>query len=103
MSSTTVRARIWLEVVVAKGLLHPQRNPFVIGEHRGQLILVASGPMRPRCRRRFGGGLVARDHHQEQERHDLVITEAVTVDLGLDECRGQIVGGLLRRCATMSA
>src|ERR1700730_2441513 len=67
--------------VVAQRLLDPQRYLGVVVEDRRQLVGVPGTPIR--CvGKQLRGGLVACDHHQEQERHDLFVGEAVAVDLG---------------------
>ncbi len=76
--------------VVAQALLHPQRDPRRVGVHPGELVGVAVGPIQ-RGAQQFGGGLVAGDHHQEQEREDLLVGEPVAADLGLQQRRGQVV------------
>ena len=80
--------------VVAQRLLDPQRNPLEVVVDRGQLIGVLVTPER-RVGKQFGGGLVAGDHHQEQEAEDLFVGEPVAVDLGLQQRRRQVVGELL--------
>lgn len=80
--------------VVAQGLLYPRHDQLVVVEHRSQLVGILVAPI---CGvgKKFGGRLVSGDHHQEQEGHDLVIGEPVTVDLGIHQCRRQVVGAVL--------
>lgn len=70
--------------VVAQCLLDPQRDPGAVGEQRRQLVAVAVAPV-DGAAEQLGGGLVARDHHQEQERQDFLVAEPVTVDLGFQQ------------------
>ena len=68
--------------VVAQRLLHPQRNPVVVSMHTGQLIGVSRAP-KSRIAKQFRRGLITRDHHQKQKRHDFIVAEPVAVDLSL--------------------
>ena len=45
-----------------------------------------------RVGKQFGGRLVAGDHHEEQEAEHFFVGQTVTVDLGLQERRGEVVG-----------
>ena len=80
--------------VIAQRFLDPQRNPGQVGVDRGQLIGVLVAPKRG-IGKKFGGRLVAGDHHQEHEPEDFLVGEPVAVDLGFQQCRGQVVGWLL--------
>ena len=70
--------------VVAQCLLHPQGHALAVAVYRSELVGVAVTP--ERCvGKEFGSRLVARDHHQEHEAQNLIIGEAVTVDLGFQQ------------------
>ena len=82
--------------VEAQRLLDPRVD------HRGRRARVRSktccelvgvpGQVEERVAEQLGGGLVAGDDHQEQERDDLLVGEPVAVDLGLEQRAGEVVG-----------
>ncbi|CAG7348502.1 hypothetical protein PICSAR64_04377 [Mycobacterium avium subsp. paratuberculosis] len=80
--------------VVAQRLLDPQRHPGQVVVDGRQLVGVLVAPKRG-IGKQFGGGLVTGDHHQEHEPEHLVVGEPIAVDLGLQQRRRQVPGGLL--------
>ena len=64
-------------------LLHPGIDRDVARPHRVALAGVGLCPV---------GGVAGHDH-QEQEGHDVVVVEAIAVDLGHEQRRGEVVGG----------
>ena len=79
--------------VVAKRLLNPMLDVCAVAERLGPLLRVPPGPV-PGVAQQLRGGLVAGHDHQEQEGDDLVVAEAVAVDLGVHQRRGHVVGRL---------
>ena len=69
------------------------RDEVGIGERGRFFIGIAVGPV-PGVSEQFGRGFVAGHDHEEQETDDLVVGQPIAVDLGREQGRGQIVGGL---------
>ena len=88
--------------VEAEGLFDPVWNAGGVVEGLGPLVGMTPTPV-PGVAEQLGGGLVAGHHHQEEEGDDLLVGQLVAVDLGVDQCRGQVVADAsVRRSSTMS-